>query len=419
MAVTVLTARTQAASINYSYSTSGTSDWSGISNSTYFYDLVDKLPRYKNSSGTILELFSGSLTYFSDTGITASPNASVPVVSLIATSGATNLDVAIVPKGSGALLAAIPDGTTVGGNKRGTNAIDLQTTRTNADQVASGNNSIVIGANSKASSAQGVAIGVGALASGSGVALNSNGNVTGGNATASGTGSFAVNGGTASNSWSFAMGRAVASNLNSFAFGGYYVQVTASGDGAIAMSEGNTASGDKSAAIGGYGNTASGYASYAFGQQANTFSIYGRQSRGYLNTVAGDCQKSEFFLSLRTTGGTASTLTVGGVASAYYNQVILSNNSSYRFKGTIIGKQSSSTNTAAWDIDGLIVRGANAASTSLVVGNVNLVSNNPGWGTPTLSADTGNGGLQVQVIGSATTSIQWTCTVDTTEVIYA
>jgi hypothetical protein len=82
MAVTALTATTQAAAINYSYTTSGSSDWSSVSNSTYFYDLVDRLPRYKNSGGTVLEVFS-------------SGGATVPQANIIyidATNGADNGD---------------------------------------------------------------------------------------------------------------------------------------------------------------------------------------------------------------------------------------------------------------------------------------------------------------------------------------
>ena len=60
MAITILTARTQAAGVNYNYTTSGSSDWSGIPNSAYFYDQIDKLVRYKNQSGVILDpFFSG------------------------------------------------------------------------------------------------------------------------------------------------------------------------------------------------------------------------------------------------------------------------------------------------------------------------------------------------------------------------
>jgi len=44
--------------IKYSATTASNIDWSGVSNSTYFYDLTDKLVHYKDSSGNILEIFS-------------------------------------------------------------------------------------------------------------------------------------------------------------------------------------------------------------------------------------------------------------------------------------------------------------------------------------------------------------------------
>jgi hypothetical protein len=96
----------------------------------------------------------------------------------------------------------------------------------------------------------------------------------------------------------------------------------------------------------------------------------------------------------------------------------LSNNGAFRFKGTIIAKQTGTTNVAAWDIDGLIVRGANAAATTLLVSNVILVQNTPAWGTPTLAADTTQGGLRIQIQGAAATNIQWVADIKTTEVIY-
>lgn len=79
MAVTVLTGRTQAAAINYNYTTSGSTDWSSVPNSTYFYDLVDKLPHYKNPSGTVLEIFSSS----SDGGVSIDPYYNVGTASTV------------------------------------------------------------------------------------------------------------------------------------------------------------------------------------------------------------------------------------------------------------------------------------------------------------------------------------------------
>jgi hypothetical protein len=57
----------------------------------------------------------------------------------------TNSGIAIVPNGSGAITAQIPDGTIAGGNARGVNAVDLQMSRTANNQVAFGSNSVISG----------------------------------------------------------------------------------------------------------------------------------------------------------------------------------------------------------------------------------------------------------------------------------
>ena len=49
------------------------------------------------------------------------------------------------PKGSGALLAQVPDSGITGGNQRGANAVDLQMVRAAATQVASGSNAFQAG----------------------------------------------------------------------------------------------------------------------------------------------------------------------------------------------------------------------------------------------------------------------------------
>jgi hypothetical protein len=69
---------------------------------------------------------------------TASPNATVNHVSLQATGSTTNVSVSIVPKGTGSVSLQVPDGTSSGGNARGTRAVDLQTSRSSASQVAAG-----------------------------------------------------------------------------------------------------------------------------------------------------------------------------------------------------------------------------------------------------------------------------------------
>lgn len=64
--------------------------------------------------------------------------------------GDTNLGVAVVPLGNGAISAAVPDSTATGGNARGTYSTDWQHSRTSSAQVASGDHSVIIGGGSSA-----------------------------------------------------------------------------------------------------------------------------------------------------------------------------------------------------------------------------------------------------------------------------
>ncbi len=89
---------------------------------------------------------SGSgLANWTETVNSAAPNIVRPVVAFSATNAATDVDAAITPKGAGALVAQMADNTTVGGNKRGVRATDLQKSRAMASQVASGPQSVIAG----------------------------------------------------------------------------------------------------------------------------------------------------------------------------------------------------------------------------------------------------------------------------------
>ena len=83
-------------------------------------------------------------------------------------SGQTNSSLVLTPKGTGAFIVGPkPDGVaTVGGNARGSRAIDLQLERAAATQVASGANSFAAGLGCTASAIQSVAIGSQNTASG-------------------------------------------------------------------------------------------------------------------------------------------------------------------------------------------------------------------------------------------------------------
>lgn len=105
------------------------------------------------------------LEYFADSKNSAAPNNVVNYVGLNFQATAP-YDGGFDFKGydsvshtGGAFSLQIPDGTAVGGNKRGKGAIDLQSYRAGAASVASGADSIAIGNNSKATGIGATAIG--------------------------------------------------------------------------------------------------------------------------------------------------------------------------------------------------------------------------------------------------------------------
>lgn len=66
-------------------------------------------------------------------------------VALRAQGSDLNVGVSIIPQGSGAIAAAIADGTVAGGASRGAYAVDLQTSRTASTQVSSGSGAVIAG----------------------------------------------------------------------------------------------------------------------------------------------------------------------------------------------------------------------------------------------------------------------------------
>ena len=247
--------------------------------------------------------------------------------------------------------------------------------------------------------------------------------------TAAGAGAMALGGSYASGADSFAA--AVANNTSTYgARGANSVAVgqtaNASATNAVAIGKLASATATGAIAIGpagtatGYGALASGENSVAFGDGAIS-SIYGKYAysqRGF--GLAGDCQLGNFVLLAPTTDATATKLSTNRSTAATNNQVVLPNNAAYAFDGIVVARRQASggTDSAAWKIEGLIRREANAASTTLVASTVTAISNVPGW-TLALSADTTNGALAITATGAAATNIRWVATVRTSEVTYA
>lgn len=192
---------------------------------------------------------------------TASPNNTVNHASLQATGGTTNVSVSIVPKGTGAFCLAVPDGTTTGGNARGANAIDMQTLRSAATQVASGDSAILIGAAGTSSGTYSVAIGR--------------------NATATATYAIAIG------------------------------VCTASGSGAICISNESGSANAGSTVVGPAQAVGSAYCCIAIGGTA-TASRDNEVAFGFRHTLF-DARPGAFLLSCKTTNATPTTLQLNNI----------------------------------------------------------------------------------------------------------
>jgi hypothetical protein len=100
---------------------------------------------YNSTIGKI-DVYNGSTWDVSDLLYWVEGVGGIQTTTWLTPSGATaNQNAALIPKGSGAIIAAIPDGTATGGNARGQYSIDLQISRSAASQVASGNYSVIAG----------------------------------------------------------------------------------------------------------------------------------------------------------------------------------------------------------------------------------------------------------------------------------
>ena len=396
----------------------------------------------------------GGLTGFTAAESTAAPNATVYVDSLTASATSTNADVAFVAKGTGATLAQVPDSTATGGNKRGVYATDFQKFRAASTNVASGTYSVIVGGASNVASGNYSFVGGGgdavtatnrntasgtqsSVVGGTGnVASNSYAFVGGGfTNTASGTASVVVGGG-------YDFGGAPNTNSGYAAFIGAGISNTLSGKNAaivggdgnssngqstfIGAGRSNTANSDYSFVGGGRNNTASGFASsIAGGFYGNTRSITGFYALPACNapiaSATGVSQAGLLVLGVQTTNATATVLRSDVSAATTTNQVILPNNSAYYFRGECIAGVTGAGDTKGWYIEGVIKRGANAASTA-IVGTASVTSLYADTGAATwavtATADTTNGGLAITVTGQAATTIRWVCQIRTTEMTY-
>lgn len=231
--------------------------------------------------------------------LTASPNNTVNHACLEATGGTTNVSVSIKPKGTGAFCLAAPDGTATGGNVRGANAIDLQTSRSAATQVASGSESVAAGSRNTVSGTSGGCVGIGY-----------NNNVQGANS------SWAIGknntcGKTNDGESTIAIGSTnVIVSYNGIGIG-YNNSVPNASIGGLAIGNNNTMT-SASAIIVGSNNSSTAGATVNLGNGGSA-TRYGQfaWSSGYF-AAAGDAQDVGFIARNKTTNATPVNITLDG-----------------------------------------------------------------------------------------------------------
>jgi hypothetical protein len=341
------------------------------------------MPTY-TANQTVAGVYAGSSgpTQVTFAESTAAPNATVYVDSMTAAGSTTNVDLALRPKGTGALTAHVPDGLTAGGNKRGASAVDWQTVRAAATRVASGDSSVISGGAENTASF-------------------SYSTIAGGQ-----TNSVGAN-------WSTICGGQNNSVLASQAIvvGGAY----------------NTASMTTAVTLGGNSNTASGDSSVVCG-------IYGTAERvckvahsSGRFTSGGDAQFGRMVLRNATFDATTPTiLTAEGGGATAQNTVVLRNNQVYSYRIELVANSAAvgsgsvyGTWGGNWSLSGLIRRTATAATTALIGTpsvTVAYIDSAISACAVALTANTTLGGLTITVTGVAATNIRWVAVVTTTEV---
>lgn len=308
--------------------------------------------------------------------------AALHQVSLSAVASVADCSVFITPKGTGAFyLGPKADGTATGGGARGSRAIDLQTSRSNTNQVASGAHSVVIGGfNNRASGDRAIDIG------------GTSGAATG---------------------------------MLSIVIGGSACQATASFSTSI-NGDTHVVSGTYGVAVGGaYHVVNSSFGSCVGGKLGTTRGIIGYNAMAFcdapITTIAGVSQGGALIIGAQTTDATATVLRSNTSAAAATNQFALPNNSAYHVKGRVIAGVTGAGNTSGWEFNAVIKRGANAASTVLVAAvTPTMIAQDAGasgW-VVAVDADTTNGALRVTVTGQAATTIRWVCHLESAEMTY-
>jgi hypothetical protein len=286
-------------------------------------------------------------------------------------SGQTNSALVITPKGTGALIVGPkPDGTATGGNARGANAVDLQTKRFAANNVASGASAVAIGESNVSSATNSVAIGVENIASSN----------------------YAT---------CFGIGNTASTGAQSSVLGGRSNIANATGSvvvGGGATNFGNQASGDYSLTLAGRRALADRSAMLA-------------QANGSFSAL-GDAQRARFVLRCKTTTNTGVEMALDGAAT----YLGIPSGKIIACTINITGSKSDGTAVAHY-LRQYCVKNVGGTS-SQVYAPVTIGTDNAAGTTIALSANNADDTLRILVTGITSETWRWVASVDAVEVAY-
>lgn len=130
----------------------------------------------------------------------------------------------------------------------------------------------------------------------------------------------------------------------------------------------------------------------------------------------GDAQTGRYLLRTVSVNGSPTEAFIDGTGGS--QRLVLPDDSTWTFKITVTGhRQDASDGHAGYTLEGVIYRGAGAATTSFQGAPIKSVigESNPSWDINTF-ADTTNGSLTIKVTGQPSKIIRWLALVETLEV---
>lgn len=327
----------------------------GLNTTTNYYVINASENEFQVSAsvGGVASLFTTNIT----AGTLLNAHSVSTNVTLSENTTATNSDLVLTPKGTGAfIIGPKPDGTATGGNARGGNAVDLQLgTKGTASQVASGAGSFLCGFQSTSSGNLSVCFGV--------------------QNTASGAQSVCIGGNSSS-----------AIGAQSIVAGG--------GQG----SAGNTASATSAATLGGLRALADRYSMHA--HSAGQFA------------ASGDAQRARFVMRNKTTTNSAVELFLDGSST----RLTIPSGKIFAFTINIAGVSSTGAAVAHYMRQYCLKNVA--GTTSEVYAPITIGTDNAAGTSIALSASDASDALIVNVTGTASTIWRWVASVDAVEIAF-